>query len=138
MMDPFTITATCVGLVSAITQLTSQIKTFVGEFRDARKDLESVTAELQSLSLCLECLQSDYSNARISYPDSISKSLLGVLQNCDNVTTQMQTLLDQTSSLSMQKRLQWAMHGRQQMNALRSSLEAHKSAIDIALEMTTA
>ena len=137
-MDPFTIATTCVGLISAIAQLSSQMKTFVSNFRDTRKDLESVTAELQSLSMCLECLQNDYSNERVSYPDNISKTLLAVLQNCESVTTQMQALLDQNSSSSVNKRLQWAMHGRQQMNTLRSSLEAHKSAIDIALEMTTA
>jgi regulator of replication initiation timing len=137
-MDPFTIATTCVGLISAIAQLSSQIKQFVSNFRDTRKDLESVTAELQSLSMCLECLQNDYSNERVSYPENISKSLLAVLQNCEGVTTQMQALLDRASSASVNKRLQWAMHGSQQMNTLRSSLEAHKSAIDIALEMTTA
>jgi hypothetical protein len=137
-MDPFTIATTCVGLISAIAQLSSQIKQFVSNFRDTRKDLESVTAELQSLSMCLECLQNDYSNERVSYPENISKSLLAVLQNCEGVTTQMQALLDRASSASVNKRLQWAVHGSQQMNTLRSSLEAHKSAIDIALEMTTA
>jgi hypothetical protein len=137
-MDPFTIATTCVGLISAIAQLSSQIKQFVSNFRDTRKDLESVTAELQSLSMCLECLQNDYSNERVSYPENISKSLLAVLQNCEGVTTQMQALLDRASSASVNKRLQWAMHGSQQMDTLRSSLEAHKSAIDIALEMTTA
>ena len=137
-MDPFTITATCVGLIGAIAQLTSQIKSFVSDFRDTRKDLESVTAELQSLSMCLECLHNDYSKESVSYPNSISKSLFAVLQNCEGVTSQMQALLSQISSLSVNKRLQWAMRGRQQMDTLRSSLGAHKGAIDIALEMTTA
>ena len=137
-MDPFSIATSCISLTSAIAQLTLQIKTFVSGFRDTRKDLESVTAELQSLSICLECIQDDYSNYRVSYPSSISQSLLSVLRNCEGVTTQMQAVLDQTSSVSVNKRIHWAMHGRQQMNTLRSSLEAHKSAIDIALAMTTA
>ena len=104
-MDPFTIATTCVGLISAIAQLSSQIKQFVSNFRDTRKDLESVTAELQSLSMCLECLQNDYSNERVSYPENFSKSLLAVLQNCEGVTTQMQALLDRASSASVNKRL---------------------------------
>jgi hypothetical protein len=137
-MDPFTIATTCVGLIGAIAQLTTQMKSFVSKFRDTRKDLQSVTAELQSLSMCLECLQHDSSSGAFTYPAQISKSLCAVLTNCENVTTEMQQLLDRSSSANFNKRLQWASHGREQMKSLRSSLEAHKSVIEIALEMTTA
>ena len=136
-MDPFTIVTTCIGLTGNIVQLSAQIRDFVSAFRDTRKDLASVSFELHSLCMCLECLQADYSNGRVSYPENISKNLLAVLQNCETVTSQIQALLDKTSSASVNKRLQWAMHVRQQMNVLRSSLEAHKSAIEIALEIAT-
>ena len=137
-MDPFTIATTCVGLVSAITELSLQIKDFARTFRETRRDLELVTSELQSLLICLECLQTDYSNGRVSYPENISKSLLLVLQHCKNVTDQMQSLIKETSSATVTKRLHWATNGRQRMNELRCSLESHKGAIDIALEMTPA
>ncbi|KAL9105928.1 MAG: hypothetical protein Q9227_008988 [Pyrenula ochraceoflavens] len=136
-MDPFTIATTCVSLVGSIAQLTSQIKTFVCDFRDTRKDLDSVISELQSLSMCLECLKNDYSDNKVSYPDNNWRSLLEVLQSCESVMTRMQTLLNHTSSANVNKRLQWAIHGRQQMNELRSSLEAHKGTLEIVLEINT-
>lgn len=136
-MDPFSIVTTCIGLIGNIAQLSAQIKTFVGHYRDARKDLESVSSELQSLSMCLECLRGDFSNERINPPEGISVSLSAVLGDCENVVADMQALLLRYSSTNFDKRLQWAVNGRQQMSTLRTSLELHKSTIDLALEITT-
>ena len=111
----------------------TEINSFVSAVRDARADMAEVNRELSSLSFSLSILQEDAS--KISYPASLEKSLVDVLGNCDRVTTQMKALLSQLSSMKSRRRVQWDAEGRGEMNKLRSSLEAHKSAIEIALEM---
>lgn len=133
-MDPFAVAATSAFLISAITELVSQIMV-VSDLEQAR-DLESATTELQSLANCLECLRNNYGNRRIPYPDNISKSLLDVLQNCESVTNKIQALVNQISPIDVSKQPQWSTRERVQMNALICSLEAHKSAIEIALQIT--
>jgi hypothetical protein len=110
-----------------------EINSFVSAVRDARGDMADVNRELSSLSFSLSILQEDA--GKVSYPESLEKSLTEVLRNCDRVTTQMKVLLDKLSSMKLGRRIQWAVEGRGEMDKLRSSPEAHKSAIEIALEM---
>ena len=132
-MDPLSVSSACVGLIAGVSQLTLQISSFVSTVRDARKDMDAVSRELTSLSLCLQTLRDDSTN--IEYPQGTKETLIAVIQNCDSVTKQMETLLKKMSSGSLARSAQWAMTGRDDMNKLRSSLEAHKAAIEIALDM---
>jgi hypothetical protein len=134
-MDPISITSGCVGLLTGVAHLTSQITSFVSSVRDARKDMAAVSGELVSLSLCLETLRDD--SMKIKYPEAFNENLLTVLKNCDTVTTEMTTLLGKLSSANLMRKIQWSAMGRDDMNKLRSSLESHKSALEIGLDMTS-
>jgi chromosome segregation ATPase len=123
----------CSSLASSIVTLSKQITTFVSDFRDARKDMDAVSRELSSLSLCLEGLRDD--SSKIQLPESLQRNLVGVLRNCDDVTKEMREFLRKLSSENFGRRVQWSVIARDEMNKLRSRLEAHKSAIDIALDM---
>jgi hypothetical protein len=127
------ITVACASLISGIVTLSQQITTFVSSVRNARKDMDAVSRELSSLKLCLEALRDD--SSKINFPESLQQNLVGVLQNCDDVTQQMQDLLKKVSSESLHRHIQWSISARDDMNKLRSRLEAHKSAIDITLDM---
>ena len=133
-MDPFSVSTGCVGLLAAIAQLSIQIRTFVAGVREARHDMDLVSRELTSLSLCLETLRDD--SERIKYPAGVQVNLIAVLKNCDRVTQDMQALLEKASSGSLGRRIQWTAVGRDDMDKLRSTLETHKSALDLALDMT--
>lgn len=132
-MEPLSITAACTTIVANVAKLIIDINTFVTSVRDARADMAAVNRELSSLSFSLSILQEDAS--KVAYPENMEKNLLGILQNCDLSTTEMKALLEKLSSMKLGRRVQWAVEGRAEMNKLRSSLEAHKSAIEIALEM---
>jgi hypothetical protein len=134
-MEPLSIATGCVSLLSGVAKLSTQVSGFVASVRDARKDMTSVLAELSSLSLCLETLRND--SAMIDYPDAFREDLLTVLKNCDAVTTEMTTLLDKLASANMMRKVQWTALGKDEMNKLRSSLESHKSALEIGLDMTS-
>lgn len=134
-MEPLSITVACVSLLSGVAKLSIQAKDFVASVRDARKDMISVQAELRSLSICLETLRDD--SMTTVYPDAFRENLLTVLKHCGTVTTQMTVLLDKYSSINVLRRIQWSASGRDEMNQLRSSLESHKSALGIGLDMTS-
>jgi hypothetical protein len=134
MVDPvtaLTITGTCISLIANIGKLSLQIKTFVSEVREARKDMDAVNRELSSLSLCLESLREDCT--QIDYPENSRIPLVAILRNCDNITKEMEALLQKMLPGNMARRTQWVMTGRDEMNKLRTGLETHKSAIEIAL-----
>ncbi len=132
-MDPFSVSTACVGLLAAVAQLSIQINTFVSQVRYARRDMEEVSRELSSLSLCLETLRDD--SVRVKYPEESRQTLIAVIQNCDLITKEMTALLHRLSSGNLGKRIRWSLSGRDDISRLRSSLEAHKSAMQIALAM---
>lgn len=134
-MDPFSVTTACVGLLNGILGLSKQISSFVIGTRDAHKDMQAFSKELVSLQLCLESLKEE----RIvgQFPDKLKQSLLVIISSCSDVVDQMSSLLARHSSGSLGRRMQWSMFSRDEADRLRSSLEAHKSAIEIALSVST-
>jgi len=130
-MDPFTLTATCVGLIAAIAQLSSQISTFATRVKDARNDMQEVLQELGALSTNLEKMRDDQYMSK--YPVSLRQNLQDTLKNCGDVTKQMSDLVQKLSSARFLGRFQWSLSKRDKLMSLKSKLEGHKSAIAIAL-----
>ncbi|PMD29641.1 hypothetical protein L207DRAFT_593211 [Hyaloscypha variabilis F] len=110
-MDPLSITTACVGLVGSVTKISIQISDFVRKAREARGDLDRVSRELVSLKTVLEILSEDAGTGK-GFPDSLKHAGGGITPA-----------------------VKWTLFGRDDMDKLRSSLEAHKSALDIALDM---
>ena len=129
------VTVACASLLSSVVALSRQITIFVIDVRAARKDLDAVSRELSSLALCLEVLRHD--SSKINFPTRLQQNMVGILGNCDNVAKEMQDLLRKLSSGSLTRRMQWSLLDRDEMNKLRSRLEAHKSTIDIALDIVS-
>lgn len=55
-MDAFSGSTSYIGLLAAIAQLTVQITGFISDIREARRDMDAVSRELVSLSMCLQTL----------------------------------------------------------------------------------
>jgi len=136
-MEPLSITAACLGLIGSVTNLFIHINNFVLSVRDARRDMDAVSRELSSLSLCLQTLQSDCSGSTVDYPLQLKQSLIAMLKNCGIVTSEMHNLLTKTSESRLGASLYWTTSGRTEMDKLRFRLESHKSTIDVALEMVS-
>ena len=103
-MDLFTVSTGCIGLLAGIAQLSTQISAFVSSVRDARRDMDAVSRELSSLSLCLGTLRDD--SAKIEYPDGLRENLIAVLKNCDSVVKEMTALLEKLSGANLLRKLQ--------------------------------
>lgn len=135
-MDPLSITGTCIALVTTISKISIQISGFVREVRDARGDLDGVSRELTSLKSVIEILSEDAENSiHGGFPETLVRQIYGILANCNDVLGQIEVSLQKYAGGSVTRGVKWSLSGRDDMIKLRSSLEAHKSALDIALDM---
>ena len=135
MIDPLTITTGCVSLLGGLTALSKQITSFAVVAHGARSDMEAFSKEIASLSPCLEALrQPDLIGF---YPDALRPNLVTIIRECDGVTGKMRQLLTKLSSGSAGRRMQWSFTARDEADRLRQSLEAHKSALQIAISLVS-
>ncbi|EON66103.1 hypothetical protein W97_05346 [Coniosporium apollinis CBS 100218] len=135
-MDPLSITASCFTLAATITRVSFQVTEFVREVRDARSDLDAVARELLSIKTVLEILADDAKDpAQNNFPPTLGRQVTGILANCNDVVAQIERLLSSYQGSRLTKGTKWALNGRGDAGKLRSTLEAHKTALDIALDM---
>jgi hypothetical protein len=134
-MEPLSIAAACSTLLNNLAPLSIKFAAFVGSIQDAREEMDASLRELSSLSLCLRTLRDTSANVR--YPEAFHGDLLAIIGHCDVVAKQMLNLLDKLSSRNLFRRIQWSAMSKSKMNQLRSSLESHKVALALALNMTT-
>jgi len=135
-MDPLSITISCITLITSIVKVSLQINGFIREVRDARGDLDAVSRELLSLKTVLEMLSEDADKGK-GFPESLLKQISGILTNCGGVVEQIQVSLEKYGGGGIRRGVKWSISGREDMNKLRLTLEAHKTALDIALDMIT-
>lgn len=134
-MDPISIASGCAGLITAIGGLSLSIHTFVRTCREARGDLDSVSRELLSLKTILELIQEDASDESKPFPTTLNQHVKAILANCNLVVTEIQSCITKYDQGRLRSRVTWAINGQGDINKLRSSLEAHKTALEIALDM---
>jgi transcriptional regulator of heat shock response len=135
-MDPLSITATCVGLASSITRTSLVVISFVKDVRSARSDLDVISRELSSLKTILELLTEDVSDSTTqSIPQTLQKQITGIVTNCTEVVVDIEKTLVKHEGGKMHKAAKWVASGKSDVAKLQLSLEAHKSALEIALDM---
>ncbi|ETI24493.1 hypothetical protein G647_03862 [Cladophialophora carrionii CBS 160.54] len=134
-MDPLTITTGCISLLSGLTALSKQITTFALVAHEARADMNAFSKEIASLTLCLDALRQP--DLIRFYPDALRPNLTTIIRECDGVVVKMSVLLSKLSSASVARRMQWSFAVRDEADRLRQSLEAHKSALQIAVSLVS-
>jgi hypothetical protein len=135
-MDPLTIATGCVSLVATISKLSISISGFVRDVRGARSDLDTVSRELLSLKTVLELLAEDAADSNASgFSETLRKQVTGIITNCNGVLEEIEGVLTKLGGSRIDKAARWALTGQNDVSKLRSSLEAHKSALEIALDM---
>ncbi|KAF2677102.1 hypothetical protein K458DRAFT_410002 [Lentithecium fluviatile CBS 122367] len=136
-MDPISISASCVGLAATIAKTSTAVTCFVRDVRDARRDLDGVSRELSSLKNVLDLLAEDTINEKDqTFPANLKAQIAGILTNCNDVVVDIEDGLSKHEKSKLGRSGYWTMGGgKGEMAKLRSTLEAHKSALEIALEM---
>ncbi|KAF5657826.1 hypothetical protein FDENT_14166 [Fusarium denticulatum] len=133
-MDPLSITTGCIGLISTIGTLSLSINSFVRTCREARSDLDRVARELLSLQTVLELIKDAIDEDR-SFPDTLAYHVSGILANCHSVVLELQGCITKYCKSRLRTRAAWAISGQGDVAKLRSNVEAHKAALELALDM---
>ena len=133
-MDPLSLSVSCYTLITAIANLSTQVSGFIRSVRNARGDVDALTRELASLRIVLEVLVGDSTDGN-NIPEPIEKQLLGVIANCSQVISQIETSLARYAGDGIGAGMKWTITGRDDMEKLRSHLGAHKSTLELALEL---
>jgi len=157
--------ASCVQLLDVAVRVGGKIGSFVLKVRDARRDMDAVARELLSIKLCAESIKQDFSRYHTSaaelvealndepleedeaiwediteehhLPPDVRQNLKKILQNATSVIRQLEELMEQMPAGSLQGRARWALNGSQNVMRLRDNLEAHKCALEIAIQLVT-
>lgn len=108
------------------------------DVRAARSDLDEVSRELVSLKTVLELLADDINeSSNVSFPQTLHKQSAGIVTNCTGVVVDIEETLKRHEGGKLAKAAQGVAFGKSDVLKLRSSLEAHKSALEIALDMVS-
>ncbi|KAF2474415.1 uncharacterized protein BDR25DRAFT_340892 [Lindgomyces ingoldianus] len=136
-MDPLSISVSCATLVGAVAKTSALVTGFVRDVRDARGDLDAISRELLSLKTVLELLADDTADiSNTTIPPTLQNQILGIIMNCDGVVAEMEASLKNHGDSKLGKAGYWTVGGgKGDMAKLRFGLEAHKSALELALDM---
>ena len=134
-MDPFSITTGCLAIVTTIGQLSLAITNFVRQARHTRHDLDAVSGELGSLRTVLEMIAEDFASPNDEILTRLGSQIDGLLKECDRVLAEIAQLLSRFGNGSIVTASQWAISGKSDVDRLRSSLEAHKTGLSLALDV---
>ncbi|OCK85524.1 hypothetical protein K432DRAFT_26687 [Lepidopterella palustris CBS 459.81] len=137
-MDPLSISVGCVSLLSAIAKTSVSVTGFIRDYRDSRHDLVAVSRELTDLEIVLGLLKEDSSiTGSQAIPQTLQRQIVSIISNCSDVLKEMNGLLQKYKGGSADKATRWALTGKNDIAKLRLTLEAHRGALNLALDMVT-
>jgi hypothetical protein len=123
-----------IGLTLNITKPTSTICDFVLKVNDAQRDLDLVRAEVSSIKYALRFLTTAGSGQMV-VPSQLEYQVSGALDNIGDIIRQIEACIVKQMDMRLSKRVRWAISERADMDKLRTSLEAHKSGLDLTLDL---
>ncbi|KAI1334464.1 hypothetical protein F5Y15DRAFT_409671 [Xylariaceae sp. FL0016] len=131
------IAADCTALGEKIANALCILSAFVREVREARSDVDGVSRELHSLGSVLDLLTED----ACLFPPELAEHIPAVLAHCSNAVDDIEvavSTLNDSDLSKQQKRTRWLATGRQESAKFRTSLEARKAVLGLALDLVGA
>jgi len=134
-MDPLSITTACVSLLGAVGGTSVKIITFIRGCRNAQADLACILEELSQLQLVIELLRDDADllNDNQTLPESLRNRVSALLANCLIILDNIDTVLNKCTGKAGAAK--WVMFGKDDIVVLRTSLETHRGALGLMLDL---
>lgn len=130
-MDPLSIAAACVGLLSGLTTVSTKIRSLTIDANNTSAEVIALQKELDSFQRSLGMFYG--SGMADNYPEHLRSDLDTIVRECQHVVREIDTLLDKVRSTHIAERFQWSFTIRDEVVRLHRNLEGHKSAITIAI-----
>ena len=139
-MDPLSITAGCLGIIGAITKTSTTIRQFVGDVREARRELGATARHLTELDMTINLIKDDHSlndeDSDFRIPEAITAQTMAVIKSCHDILAELDALMEKHNPRRHQAALRWALKGKDEVSALNRQLEAHARTLSMALEIS--
>lgn len=133
-MDPISIAAACVGLISGLTAISTKLNGVRAEVKNANKEILALQGELES---CRQSLSLFYGSGNAdSYPENMRNHIMMIIRGCKELIGEIDSALDKILEPTFYHRVQWSMTIRDEVLRLHRSLESQKSALMIAISMS--
>jgi hypothetical protein len=137
-MDPLSIATGCLSLIATISRTSILIASFVKDCRAARHDLDDISRELTSVQSVLSLLKDDIATANDqAIPETLRGQINSIISNCSRVLKELDELLQRHEGERMHQAACWATTGKRDAAKLRGTIEAHKGALNLALDLLT-
>ncbi|KAI1450469.1 Rho GTPase activation protein [Annulohypoxylon stygium] len=136
-MDSQSITTDCITLGNIIAKADIALTAFVREVREARSDIDNVSRELHSLQSVSDLLKEDAG----LFPPELAERIPAVIEHCSNVVSDLDSTISALCDGELpkqDKRSRWLDTGRQEIATFRTSLEAHKAVLGLAIDLVGA
>ncbi|KAF4467141.1 hypothetical protein FALBO_6000 [Fusarium albosuccineum] len=139
MADPLSIAASCVAFIEFTRKTFTVINTFIKDCKEAKSDLSAVSTELSHLNQTLERL-SDLlkgENEAVNSPllSSCLADISRIIQDCHSVTSQISNELSKNRGRFAA--IVWATERKDKVASMKKLLEAHRSALNLAIDTIT-
>lgn len=137
-MDPLSMTTTCLALLSAASKVTGYVTDFVVSYREARNDIAAVSRELSDLDITLHILKHEAEANELNHlPKDLRQHIHHIMVNCTTVLVDLEALLREYRGPGLDRAAKWTLSGRKEAEKIRVSLETHKRALGLVVEVTT-
>ncbi len=140
-MDPFSITAGCVGILGAVAKTSTSIRDFVRNVREARSELGATARHLAELDITISLIRDDHtlngSDPAQLIPASITAQTTTVIRGCQDILSELDAVLDKYNPKRHRTVVKWAMKGKEEVAGLNKLLEANTRTLAMALEIST-
>lgn len=130
-MDPLSIAAACVGLLSGLTAVSTKIRSLTIDAKNTNKEVSALQSELDSFQRSLGVFYG--SGLADDYPNHLRADLDKIIRQCKYIVDDIEHLLDDVAAANLSQRVQWSFSVRDEVVRLHRHLEGHKSAITIAI-----
>ncbi|KAH8665625.1 hypothetical protein BGZ61DRAFT_538588 [Ilyonectria robusta] len=137
-MDPLSIATSCLGLVSAIATISKAVNELTSELRDAKDELSRVSNELTSLQVPPRHIGNRAQasgDSVVPIAAELQTQIKKIVANCRTVVEEIGRIVDKCSTRRRGARSVGWVLVRSDVYRLRSSLESHKIALNIALSL---
>jgi len=112
-MDPLSIAASCVALTGITAKIGTEITRFVVRYREFKDDLTGLSRLITELNLALSVLNDDLDpvQGECRVPSSFRPHLTPMLDNCQGILSELQSLFGRYTSRSITMGDVWERQG---------------------------
>ncbi|KAI2620291.1 hypothetical protein GGS26DRAFT_594909 [Hypomontagnella submonticulosa] len=130
-MDPLSISVACIALGELMFKVSRAASSFVGDFRSAQADVDAINSEFDSIKATIGILTDEFLQRT---PDQLRDKILAIVGNCATIVNDIDEVLSRYQPPLGNKRFQWAISGKKELEKLKTNLNTHRHALDIALD----